>query len=293
MKNTLNFKQVDVFTKKPFKGNPVAVVMDAQQLSSKQMQAIARWTNLSETTFVLPAKNSAADYQVRIFTPESELPFAGHPTIGTAYALLESELITVNNGTIIQECGSGLINLIVSGSKTNEIMISFELPPPTITSLSKTAIEELENALRCRLNTQLTPVIVDVGARWIVANIASVQELIDTEPDFSRLYNHNLGLNVTGVCLYGNYEIQERMNIEVRSFAPACGVNEDPVCGSGNGSVAAFMRHYNVTLPLDRKVMSFQGKVLERDGRIQLSIENNRILVSGNAVTCISGEIIY
>ncbi|EOY6966898.1 PhzF family phenazine biosynthesis protein, partial [Acinetobacter baumannii] len=105
------FKQVDVFTSQAFKGNPVAVIMDASTLTSEQMQAIANWTNLSETTFVLPATDSQADYQVRIFTPQSELPFAGHPTIGTAYALLEAGLIKAKEGQLVQQCAAGLVTL--------------------------------------------------------------------------------------------------------------------------------------------------------------------------------------
>ncbi|BBT48563.1 hypothetical protein WP8W18E11_10930 [Acinetobacter baumannii] len=110
------FKQVDVFTSQAFKGNPVAVIMDASTLTSEQMQAIANWTNLSETTFVLPAIDSQADYQVRIFTPQSELPFAGHPTIGTAYALLEAGLIKAKEGRLVQQCAAGLVTLTVNDS---------------------------------------------------------------------------------------------------------------------------------------------------------------------------------
>ncbi|MEJ2056312.1 MAG: PhzF family phenazine biosynthesis protein, partial [Desulfofustis sp.] len=110
----VRFKQVDVFTRKPFKGNPVAVVMDARDLSTEQMQAMANWTNLSETTFVLPAESARADYRVRIFTPGNELPFAGHPTIGTAHALIEAGMIAPHNGRLIQECEIGLVEIKVA-----------------------------------------------------------------------------------------------------------------------------------------------------------------------------------
>ncbi len=124
----LPIKTVDVFTTVPFKGNPVAVVLDATSLSAGQMQQIARWTNLSETTFVLPPTEPGADYQVRIFTPGAELPFAGHPTIGTAHALLEAGAVQANDGVLVQQCAAGLITLTVEGEGQGAPWISFELP---------------------------------------------------------------------------------------------------------------------------------------------------------------------
>ncbi|MEK9495464.1 PhzF family phenazine biosynthesis protein [Photorhabdus sp. P32] len=285
------FKQVDVFTHRPFKGNPVAVVMDAQELSPIQMQDIANWTNLSETTFILPAENPLADYRVRIFTPGSELPFAGHPTIGTAHALLEAGLIQVREGRIVQECGAGLITLNVTEMQSGHKSITFELPEPTITLLNTEQTDRLESILGCQLDRALTPALIDVGARWIVAHTAGAEAVLATEPDYARLYEHDTQMNITGVCLYGDYREGAEADIEVRSFAPSCGVNEDPVCGSGNGSVAAFMRHHKVTMIDDKVVHSSQGKKLGRQGGVWLSHSDGKIFVGGNAVTCINGAI--
>lgn len=124
------FKQVDVFTNARFKGNPVAVVLHGDGLTTEQMQQIANWTNLSETTFVLPPTDKAADYRVRIFTPTAEIPFAGHPTIGTAHALLEDGLIQAQNGVLTQQCDAGLIRLQVAKKPDGARQISFELPQP-------------------------------------------------------------------------------------------------------------------------------------------------------------------
>jgi PhzF family phenazine biosynthesis protein len=131
----LPFKQVDVFTSVPFGGNPVAVVLDARGLSESQMQRIANWTNLSETTFVLPPTQPEADYRVRIFTPRAELPFAGHPTLGTAHALLEAGKITARNGRLTQECATGLIALTVSTADSDTVQIAFDLPSPSFSPL--------------------------------------------------------------------------------------------------------------------------------------------------------------
>ncbi|MBS9436999.1 PhzF family phenazine biosynthesis protein [Photorhabdus noenieputensis] len=285
------FKQVDVFTHQPFKGNPVAVVMDAQELSPIQMQGIANWTNLSETTFILPAENPLADYRVRIFTPGSELPFAGHPTIGTAHALLEAGLIQAREGRIVQECGAGLITLNVTETEEGRKLITFELPEPAITLLSAEQIDRLESILGCQLDRALTPALIDVGARWIVAHTTGAEAVLATKPDYARLLEHDTQMNITGVCLYGAYREGAEADIEVRSFAPSCGVNEDPVCGSGNGSVAAFMRHHKVAMIDDKIVHSSQGKKLGRQGSVWLNHSDGKIFVGGSAVTCINGAI--
>jgi predicted PhzF superfamily epimerase YddE/YHI9 len=258
------FKQVDVFTSQVFKGNPVAVIMDASTLTSEQMQAIANWTNLSETTFVLPATDSQADYQVRIFTPQSELPFAGHPTIGTAHALLEAGLITAKEGKLVQQCSAGLVALTVS--ELNHI--SFELPEPKITPLDQTQTEKLAEILKCEINTQWNATLVDVGARWVVLQAVNAQAVLG-------FYENN----------------DEPKHIEVRSFAPSIGINEDPVCGSGNGSVASFIRYHGILPAQNDVVLSSQGRVLGRDGQLQLNLYQDKILVGGTAVTCIDGTI--
>lgn len=172
------FRQVDVFTDEAFRGNPVAVVIDAEGLDSATMQQIANWTNLSETTFVLPASNLLADYQLRIFTPRSELPFAGHPTIGTAHALLELGLVTPRNKQLIQECGAGLVNLHVDDSAhPSAPTITLTLPEAVTTPLTQQEVDRLVAGLGMTLDPALPPHLVDVGPRWIVAKAASIEEI--------------------------------------------------------------------------------------------------------------------
>lgn len=284
----IKFKQVDVFTSEPFKGNPVAVIMDASGLTTKEMQTIANWTNLSETTFVLPATNKQADYRVRIFTPNHELPFAGHPTIGTAYALIEAGIISEKDNKIIQECDAGLISLNTQNTLEG-ISISFKLPEPIITPLDTFQVDNLERILGCPIDRHLSPALVDVGARWIVLHVSDTDIVLSTKPNFAELAIHDVEMDITGVCIYSEWSAN---NIEVRSFAPACGVNEDPVCGSGNGSVAAFIRHHEVkSITSNIEIKSCQGQVLGRNGYINLTISKEEILVGGNAVTCIEGLI--
>ncbi len=283
------FKQVDVFTKIPFKGNPVAVVLEAEWLTSEQMQSIANWTNLSETTFVLSAQSSQADYQVRIFTPKGELPFAGHPTVGTAFALLESNLISPKNGKVIQECKAGLIELSVTQAGQTVERIDFELPKETATALNVEEAKILQSILGCQFQATQPATIIDVGPRWVVAEISNPEQLLAITPDFTRLFEFETQHQVTGVCLFAQYPLGAETAIEVRTFAPSCGVNEDPVCGSGNGAVAAYLRQYPDFSV--KELSSHQGRVVGRDGELVLSIEQDRILVGGAAVTCIEGKL--
>lgn len=284
----LPFKQVDVFTNKPFKGNPVAVIMSAESLTTEQMHSIANWTNLSETTFVVPPQDTSADYGVRIFTPHSELPFAGHPTIGTAYALLEAGLITPKDGKLVQECKKGLINLAVETNQAGEYSISFELPVPVITPLESGHVDGIEQMLGCSIDRTLQPAVVDVGPLWIVVHTTSGEDVLAAKPDFAALAVHDADKQVDGIILFGRYPDQ---SIELRAFAPSVGVNEDPVCGSGNGSCAAFLQHHGLALPPGEVLRSRQGKALGRDGHITLRYSNDRVLVGGSAVTCIEGKI--
>ncbi|KAH8911353.1 phenazine biosynthesis protein PhzF family [Coniochaeta sp. PMI_546] len=287
------FKTVDVFTTVPFKGNPVAVVLDARQLSTDQMQQIASWTNLSETTFVVPTTAEGADYHVRIFTPGAELPFAGHPTIGTAHALLEAGMIEAKDGKLVQQCAAGLIKLQVEHASDGNRLISFDLPEPKFTALDADQIKELTAILGTPLEENRSPYLVDVGPRWVVAQLPSAQAVLDARPDLQRMkvQDSKTGLAPTGTVIFGKREADAPAKIEVRAFAPAHGVDEDPVCGSGNGSVAAYIRHIGQTSDFGNNLLATQGAVVGRAGVVQLSISDEVIRIGGSAVTCVAGEL--
>ena len=285
------FKQIDVFTSVRYKGNPVAVVLRADELTTEQMQQFSNWTNLSETTFVVPTTTSDADYHVRIFTLNAELPFAGHPTIGTAHALLEAGRIEAKNGRLVQECGQGLVNLEVEYMPDGERFISFDLPEPTIAPLDSDRVADLEGALGVHVVREFNPCLVDVGPRWIVAQLSSAETVLTISPDFTRMTSLNLKDKTTGVVVFGEYPAGAPARIEVRAFAPAVGVIEDPVCGSGNGCVAAFIRHTGQTAHLGSEYLASQGAILGRAGLLRLSISEDRIQVGGAAVTCIDGQL--
>ncbi len=285
------FKQVDVFTNVPFKGNPVAVVLKADGLSTEQMQQIANWTNLSETTFVVPATDAGADYHVRIFTPKAELPFAGHPTIGTAHALLEAGLIEAKDGALVQQCGAGLVRLHVTRGQDGAQWIAFDLPEPKMTALNAEQVAELERLLGAPLLREFAPYLVDVGPRWVVAQLPSAQAVLAAQPDLLRMKAQDLKGRHTGVVIFGEHDMAAHAKIEIRAFVPAHGVDEDPVCGSGTGSVGAFIRHSRQTGRFGSDFLASQGAAVGRTGVLRLVLSEQTIQVGGNAVTCVDGTL--
>jgi PhzF family phenazine biosynthesis protein len=280
---SLKFKQVDVFTRIPFFGNPVAVVLEAQDLSGEDMQRIAAWTNLSETTFVLPPASAAADYRLRIFTPRAELPFAGHPTIGSAHAVLEAGIVKPGAGRVRQECGAGVIDLQVDGET-----LWLESPPATDTPLADGDLGGLEDALGA--GVQGSPRIIDVGPRWLVAELGGEQAVAALIPDMQVLSELSVRLSVGGVTVFGSSK-DGRSAIHVRSFAPAHGIAEDPVCGSGNISVAVHLVRSGQAARIGAHYTARQGMQLGRDGQVSIRIEGEKIFLGGSAVTCVDGSL--
>jgi PhzF family phenazine biosynthesis protein len=286
---SLPFQQVDVFTNQHFKGNPVAVVLEGDGLSSSQMQQIAHWTNLSETTFVLTPTAPGADYRLRIFTPGAELPFAGHPTIGTAHALLEAGRVHARNGKLTQQCQAGLIDVRVDEAAEGGRDIAFTLPAPAISALEAGELAQLAGLLGTHLAPGFTPLLVDVGARWVLVQLLDAAAVLAVTPDFAGLTTLDAAGRRTGVVVFGPYPEGAAADYEMRAFAPAHGINEDPVCGSGSGCLGAYLRHTGQVTDADLRLS--QGQVVMRDGRIRLGIRPDAITVGGHAVTCIDGTI--
>lgn len=255
------------------------------------MQQIANWTNLSETTFVVAATDPQADYHVRIFTPHAELPFAGHPTIGTAHALLEAGMVEAKDGVLVQQCKVGLIQLKVERGQDGLQSISFSLPEPRVTPLDAAQLDELEALLGVRVERSHPPCLVDVGARWVVAQLGSAQAVLEVRPDFVRMKEQDKKGRHTGVIVFGPHPGDAQARIEIRAFAPAHGINEDPVCGSGTGSVGAFIRHTGQVERFGGAFVASQGAAVGRDGKLRLAISDNAVEVGGNSVTCVDGML--
>lgn len=275
------FKQVDVFTSSPYNGNPLAVIMEASDLSDEQMQTIARWTHLSETTFVLPATDPAADYRVRIFTPDYELPFAGHPTLGTAHALLEAGITLKNAGEIVQQCELGRVKVKIS----DDGALAFAAPEAILTPFSDAPISSALNS--DSLEEQLPVTIADMGIRWLLVPMTSADAVLAIKPDAVELARLIKKARVNGVMPFGPIQGAEEQ-YEVRGLLIEQGaVTEDPVTGSANACLARYFQQRGVEL--DYRVR--QGMAMQRAGRLSVSYGADGIWIGGQTVTVIDGTI--
>jgi PhzF family phenazine biosynthesis protein len=273
----LPFRQVDVFTSVPLFGNPVAVVFDADELSPEEMQRIARWTNLSETTFVV--RSTVADYRLRIFTPRREMPFAGHPTIGSAHAVREEGRLGTRDEAV-QECGAGLIPLRFADGGVRARAPRPKVRPAAIDrGVLRDALggADVDDALA-----------IDVGPVWIVARAPTLAALDGVTIASEIMARFTDRTDTTGVTVYA---IDDGA-VHVRSFAPADGIPEDPVCGSGNVSVAAHIRETGLEGRTGERYVARQGKHCGRDGRVMITIDGADVHLGGVSVTTIRGVLL-
>ncbi|MEO1481193.1 MAG: PhzF family phenazine biosynthesis protein [Myxococcota bacterium] len=269
------FVEIDVFTARPLMGNPVAVVLEAKTLETEAMARIANWTNFSETTFVTGADPDG--YDVRIFTPRGELPFAGHPSVGTAFALRSRGALSKEQVT--QRCAAGPVPI-----RFIDHSVFVRVPTPRITEVS-TAVGDIAQALRA--SSLEVPLRINVGPVWVTARVGSLAELASLDPDGEALTPLSRELNAVGITVYA----VENGRVEVRSFAPAEGIAEDPVCGSGNACVAAHLRKTGALDDLGAVYEAGQGRALGRDGRVQVRVEGDGIWIGGECTTVVAGEL--
>lgn len=285
------FKQVDVFTAQALKGNPLAVILDAEGLDDEQMQAIARWTNLSETTFVLPPQDPTADYHVRIFTPDTELPFAGHPTLGTAHALLESGLTPKAEGQLIQECGVGLVpvNILQEGG------LAFCAPPAEIHALEAASIPLLNATLNVTpYETGSEAFVVNMGIRWLVVRMTTAEACLEVNVDTAALAALQKQAGVTGIALYGPHFSGQDFDYEVRALlVEQTQLIEDPVTGSANACLARVlaMQYFPDGGQTPQQYRVRQGTCRQRDGRVFVHYEEGHPWIGGETCTLIDGTI--
>jgi PhzF family phenazine biosynthesis protein len=284
----LPFRQVDVFSDEPLRGNPVAVVHDADGLSDGQMQAFARWTNLSETTFLLSPTDPSADYRLRIFTPGGELPFAGHPTLGSAHAWLEQGG-RPRGERIVQECGVGLVEL-----RRDAERLAFAAPGLLRAGpVAGETLARIAAGLQIRPDEIVDAQWVDNGPGWVAVMLADAAAVLDVRPDPVAL--GELAVGVVGIYPEGTSDPADDCAIEVRAFVGGLGVDEDPVTGSLNAGLAQWLTG-NGTLP--SSYVASQGTVLDRRGRVHVTTEVSTgstgakvIWVGGDTRTTILGTV--
>jgi len=275
---TRRFAQVDVFSALGTAGNPVAVVLDAggpEPVTEDQMAAFARWTNLSETTFVLPPDDPAADYRLRIFTPGGELPFAGHPTLGSAHAWLTSGG-RPKGEDIVQECGVGLVRIRRAGAR-----LSFAAPPLRRSGpVDAETVARVVAALGVAPDEVVAAEWVDNGPEWMVLQVGSGERVLEVTPDVPALGDLKVGL----LGLYDSGDVFA----EVRAFVPGIGVPEDPVTGSLNAGIAKWLR---ATGQAPEDYVAAQGGAIGRAGRVHVHDDGRDIWVGGDTATVIEGTV--
>ncbi len=276
---TFAFQQVDVFTAVPLLGNPLAVVRDADALTDAQMAAFARWTNLSETTFLLTPTVAGADYRVRIFTPRGELPFAGHPTLGSCHVWLAGGG-QPRGDEVVQECGVGLVRIRRDGSQ-----LAFAAPPLRRSGVAAPeVVAQIARGLRIAPGAIRAAEWIDNGPGWVGALLGSRAEVLALRPDFAALGDLKLGV----IGAWDAARDGDAAQFEVRAFFAGGGTNEDPVTGSLNAGLAQWL--IGAGLAPDEYVAS-QGAALGRDGRIYVRRADADIWVGGDTVTCIEGTV--
>jgi PhzF family phenazine biosynthesis protein len=276
--------QVDVFTDTPYRGNPLAVVHDADGLDTEAMQRFANWTNLSETTFLLAPTTPEADYRVRIFTPDAELPFAGHPTLGSCHAWLEAGGTPRDPGHIVQECGHGHISL-----RRHDQRIAFAAPP----LLRGGPVDEDDLAAACRVLAIPRSAVraakwCDNGPGWLGVLLHDADAVLALKPDFGAEEAYDIG--VVGPHPIGVAGVRDgELALELRAFFRAQGSpTEDPVTGSLNAAVAQWLLSEGI---VDAPYVAAQGRAIGRDGRIHVEVADGEIWVGGHVVTCIEGTV--
>jgi len=269
------FTQVNVFSTDPVGGNPLAVIHSAGGLSDTRMAALARWTNLSETTFLLPPTDPGADYQVRIFTPTSELPFAGHPTLGSCHAWLEAGGKPRNPAMVVQQCGVGLVRVRRDGSR-----LEFAAPPLRRSGpLEPDVLAKIARALELAPADIVHHQWVDNGPGWCAIMLGSARQVLSLTPDWAALAPLKLGV-------VGPHEAPHDAAFEVRAFTGRG--TEDPVTGSLNASLAQWLMSAGLAAS---SYVAAQGTALQRVGRVHLRKDGDDIWVGGDVVSVVSGEL--
>ena len=280
MARSRRFIQCDVFTSLPTKGNALAVVVDGEGLSEEQMRDFAAWTNLAETTYLLPPTEPTADYKVRIFTPTREMPFAGHPTLGSCAAWLHCGGVPREDGLVRQECGVGIVDIDISSS-----VPAFVAPPTGIEPLADADCEAIVRALAVDPDKVVSSVRLDNGPVWQVLELRSADDVLAVDSSLVRWPHFK------AIGLLGRHRAGGECDYEVRMLAPSSGMSEDPITGSLNSALA----HWLLSLGrLDKDLLIAQGTRINRVGRVAIRPDAaipGRVFIGGASHILIDGTV--
>jgi PhzF family phenazine biosynthesis protein len=284
------YLQLDVFPASRGGGNPLGVVVDASGWSDADMQAFAAWTNLVETTFLLPPSNDAANYRLRIFTPTNEIPFAGHPTIGSAQAALQTGFAQPRDGQLIQECGAGLLPIRVHGDDhARELFV--RAPAASIVAIAGDVRPALHAVIGARPLGSLPPALVEGGRRWWVVEFADEAGVRLWQPDYAAILALAKADRCLGICVFARSD-DAQFELTVRAFPAGVGIIEDPASGAANGLIAAWIAQHEPNGALARGYRVSQGREMGHDARIVVRIDPDRaVWVGGRTDIVIDGTL--
>lgn len=287
--STLRYLHLDVFAATPGGGNHLGVVIGAESWSTAQMQRFARWTALVETTFLLRARDPDASYRVRIFTPHKEIPFAGHPSIGSAHAALECSLAQVREGLLWQECGAGVLPIRVNGAgATRELLL--QSPGERVVNTGIDAHPLLAATLRGVTCGRLPPALVNGGRCWWLAEVADEAQLRAWQPDHAAIRALATATSSMGLCAFARSAGADGQLV-VRAFPAGVGIVEDPASGAANGLIGAYIAHAEPDGPLAHGYRVSQGREIGHDARLSVQIEDAAVWVGGCSRIVIDGAL--
>ncbi|MFC5435530.1 PhzF family phenazine biosynthesis protein [Rhodanobacter umsongensis] len=284
----LRYLHLDVFAATPGGGNHLGVVIGANEWSAAAMQRFARWTALVETTFLLPPTDPQTSYRVRIFTPHKEIPFAGHPSIGSAHAALECGLTEPHGGLLWQECAAGLLPIRVEGGGiARELLL--QSPGERVVATGDDAHPLLAATLNGIDRGRLPPALVDGGRRWWLAEVADEANLRTWQPDHAAIGALARASDSMGLCVFArsNHDYQ----LVVRAFPAGVGIVEDPASGAANGLIAAYIAHAEPHGALAGGYQVSQGREIGHDARLIVRIDGRTIWVGGRSHTVVDGTL--
>jgi len=283
------YLQLDVFSARTGGGNPLGVVVDAAAWTDAAMQSFAAWTDLVETTFVLPPTAPEASYRLRIFTPSREIPFAGHPTIGSAHAVLDCGIAKPVDGVLVQECGAGLLPIRIEGGGDARNLF---LQAPAARVLREDPRDEplLDAALSGATRGALAPAFVEGGRRWWIAEFADEASLRAWKPEHAAIGELARATESLGLCAFARSGSPD-YELVVRALPAGVGIVEDPASGAANGLIAAWIAHAEPGGALSRGYRVSQGREIGHDAAIAIRIERERIWVGGRTRTIVDGRV--
>ena len=289
------YLQLDVFARSPGAGNPLGVVFDAAGMDAASMQAFAAWTNLSETIFLLPPQSAAADYRVRIFTPRQELPFAGHPSVGAAWAAVDGGILDAAVETLTQECAAGLLPVRIA-TIDDQRSVHVRAPPATPAPFDSMAIAPyLAAAIRSLSLGAQAPALWSNGPDWWLVELADENAVRTLQPDLAAIAALTVASGAVGLAVYGRTQNPESdYQLAVRAFCPADNIPEDPVTGSANACIAALLAQAGSLPCSGRRYRASQGREVGRDGIVEVEVDAaGDVWIGGEVQRVIAGSVVW